>query len=81
MRIRPALLSLVLILLFIFTGCQYDMDLRNDNEPDTKRILVAPEDVELMIRDCFRYYWFAWNGYYPSWALSTMADEQSSSWG
>ncbi|MFC1492324.1 hypothetical protein ACFL6O_00070 [candidate division KSB1 bacterium] len=80
MRIKPAYISFLILVLFI-AGCTTDMDVRNDNDPDTKRVLVTPEDVELLISGSFRHYWFAWNGLYPSLGLSVAADELSSSWG
>ncbi|MFC1492332.1 hypothetical protein ACFL6O_00110 [candidate division KSB1 bacterium] len=82
MNKKLKLLTAFLILAaFAIGGCTTDMDIRNDNNPDTKRVLVTSADVENLIASAFRLYHYAHSGYYPSWALSVMADEYSSSWG
>ncbi|MFC1564575.1 hypothetical protein ACFL6G_06530 [candidate division KSB1 bacterium] len=75
------LLTSVMLIILSASGCTFDMNLPNNNEPDTKRALVTPEDVEGLIAGAFREYWFAVNGYYPGNGLSVIGDEKASSWG
>ncbi|MFC1564576.1 hypothetical protein ACFL6G_06535 [candidate division KSB1 bacterium] len=75
------LIFAVILIVFSLSGCTFDMDLRNDNDPDTKRVLVTPEDVEGLISSAFREYWFAVNGYYPGNGLSVIGDEMACHWG
>jgi hypothetical protein len=75
------LTAFLVIVAFALGGCTTDMDIRNDNNPDTKRVLVTPADVENLVGSTFRLYHFAHNAWYPSCVLSVMADEMSASWG
>ncbi|MFC1492331.1 hypothetical protein ACFL6O_00105 [candidate division KSB1 bacterium] len=72
---------LLIIVSLTIGGCTTDMDIRNDNNPDTKRVLVTPADVENLIASSFRLYHFAQHGHDPGRALTVMGDEMSSSWG
>ena len=70
---------LVFVLFIFLTGCTTDMDVRNDNDPNTRRALVTPEDIEGLISGAFREHWFAVNDYYPGNGLSVIGDEKASS--
>ncbi|MFC1492337.1 hypothetical protein ACFL6O_00135 [candidate division KSB1 bacterium] len=70
-----------LVASLIISGCTSDMDIRNDNNPDTKRVIVTPEDVESLISSAFRLYWFAANGFFPANTLCVLGDVKSTSWG
>ncbi len=76
------LFAIMLIIVSLTVGgCTTDMDIRNDNNPDTKRVLVTPADVENLIGSAFRLYMFAQYGHSPGRALTVLGDEMSSSWG
>ena len=70
----------VVILLFFF-GCN-DLDVENKNEPDTQRVLAAPDDLKSVLASAFRD-WFTsvhhWRG--PALVMPTMADQHTASWG
>ncbi|MFC1492322.1 hypothetical protein ACFL6O_00060 [candidate division KSB1 bacterium] len=74
-------LLLIPLLIIIVQGCSTDMDVRNDNEPDSRRALVTPEDIEGLISGAFREHWFAVNDQCPGNGLSVIGDEKTSSWG
>ncbi len=75
------LLALFFFGFLILQGCTTDMDIRNDNDPDTKRVMVTPNDIEELISGSFRLYWFAANGFFPANTLSVLGDVKSTSWG
>ncbi|MFC1564577.1 hypothetical protein ACFL6G_06540 [candidate division KSB1 bacterium] len=77
---KRLLLAVILIVLSA-TGCTFDMNLPNNNEPDSDRVLAFPSEVENLIGSAFREYWFTVNGHYPGEALSAMADEKWPLWG
>ncbi|MFC1565047.1 hypothetical protein ACFL6G_08935 [candidate division KSB1 bacterium] len=65
----------------VLFACTTDMDIRNDNDPDLKRVIVSPTDIEGLISGAFRGYWHAVNGYHPGNTLSQLGEEKSTSWG
>jgi hypothetical protein len=59
-------------------ACQ-DLEVTNPNKPDAERATQQPTSVESFVSTSFRtYYPTSGHGNYPSWALSTMADEVTS---
>ncbi len=76
---RTILVFLTLSLFSVF--CTYDMNLQNDNNPETKRIIVSNEDLEGLIGGTFLSYWQGWMAWYPAQALSSLGDAITSSWG
>jgi hypothetical protein len=78
---RTAKLAVMMVAALGVAACQ-DLDTSNLNAPDQARALSSPNDVESLIRGGFRnWYSSIEHGAYPTWALSTGADEMSSSWG
>ncbi len=73
--------AFLIIASLIISGCTTDMDVRNDNNPDMKRVLVTPQDIEGLISGSFRLYWFSVNGYYPANTLCVLGDVKSTSFG
>ena len=72
---------LPLIFLFgIFLQCESDLSVNNLNEPDRDRVLSIQCETENYLGSTFRDYWSRLTGNTPSFALSTIADELSSSW-
>lgn len=57
-----------------------DLDVENPNDPDTRRALASPGDVESLIGGSFRSWWEA-SDWWHSITFSTMSDAHSSSWG
>jgi hypothetical protein len=79
---RLSLVSLVLLLGVVVAGCGEDfLTVENQNAPDTERALSSPDDVEALIAGSALSWWSATNKSAPSMALSTIADELTSSWG
>ncbi len=78
---RKYYLLIVPLVLVMLSACTTDMDIRNDNDPNFKRALVTPEDIEGLIAGAFREYWFAVNGFYPGNGLSVIGDEKAANWG
>lgn len=69
-------LSLVLVL--ALTAC-LDLDVTNPNLPDRERATANPLASETFVASSFRTWWpVAGHDDYPSWALSTMAQEFTS---
>lgn len=73
--------SLWLLLAVALTGCQTDLSVENQNNPDRERALASASDVEAIIGGAFLNYWSGTQKYDPSMALSVTADENTSSWG
>ena len=75
-----ALYTLVGFLLTVVVGCQ-DLAVENENNPDREIAFSQPGDVVNLLRGTFSDYWHSVqsceNG---ALTLSTMADENSSSW-
>ncbi len=71
----------VVLLTMLLSGCTYDMNLQNDNNPETKRVIVSNEDLEGLIAGTFLSYWHGWQYWYPSLALSALGDAITCSWG
>jgi hypothetical protein len=60
------------------TACQ-DLEVTNPNKPDRERAAQQATSVESFVSTSFRnFYPTSGHGNYPSWALSTMADEVTS---
>ena len=70
----------ILALVLAFLSCQ-ELAVQNENEPDTERALATPGDVEGLVSSSARRWEVENQKYGLSWTLSTMADENSSSWG
>ncbi|MFB0516640.1 MAG: hypothetical protein ACETWG_08550, partial [Candidatus Neomarinimicrobiota bacterium] len=62
-------------------GCIETLEVENPNDPDTQRTIASPSDVEALIAGSFRTYWFATEHWTCPLGLTTIADENSSSWG
>ncbi|MFC1492323.1 hypothetical protein ACFL6O_00065 [candidate division KSB1 bacterium] len=77
---KKRLLITVIILFLSVSGCTFDMNVPNNNEPDSDRVLATPADVEGLIAGAFREYWFTVNGHYPGEGLSVLGDEKVSMW-
>jgi hypothetical protein len=77
---KHLLLTVAALTLISFSSCN-DLSVENNNEPDQERALSSPADIETLIQGTFRTFYFSSEGYYPNIALSTAADELSSSWG
>ena len=76
------------LLLFAFTACESlndlgELDVTNQNDPDTERALAAAGDIESLIGGAFAVWHLGTTGHNgdPSMALSTTADELTVSWG
>ncbi len=66
---------------FSLTACSPDLNVVNQNAPDTERALASPSDVESLIAGSYLDWWAATQYSAPSMGLSTAADELTSSWG
>ena len=66
-----------------FFGCEglTNLDVINENNPETQRALESPEDVEALIGGTFLTYWDGTQHSSPFAALSTAFEEGTSSWG
>lgn len=64
-------------------GCEdlTELNVQNNNNPDTERALANAEDVESLIAGSFLSWWSATQKSAPSMATTTMADEGTGSWG
>lgn len=58
-----------------------DLNVVNLNDPDRQRAITTPSDVETLISGSFSTWWNVSHKNYPGPALSTAADDHSSSWG
>ncbi|MFQ5750704.1 MAG: RagB/SusD family nutrient uptake outer membrane protein [bacterium] len=76
-----SILVVCLLLLLACWGCGPDMNIENQNAPDTERALGNPNDVEALIGGAYLTWWGVNMKSYPGMALSTAADELTSSWG
>lgn len=74
------LLSMAVLMAAMLSSCD-DLVVENQNDPDRERALSSPGDIETLIQGTFRTYYYAGESYEPNIALSTAADELSSSWG
>lgn len=82
MRVSKTLLIFgVSLLLFAWSGCNPDMNVENQNAPETERALSNPEDVEALVGGAYLTFFEVQMKSYPGMALSTAADELTSSWG
>ncbi len=71
-------IALVSALALGAVACQ-DLQVTNPNKPDAERTTQQPTSVESFVSTSFRsYYPTSGHGNYPSWAMSTMADEITS---
>jgi hypothetical protein len=69
----------MLLAIAALTACQ-DLDTVNETQPDADRALAQPGDVESAIRSQFKVWMDNTHSSSPAWALSTAADEATSSW-
>lgn len=75
-----SLKTMTLLGLLVALGC-VDMDVPNLNAPDTARVLVTADDVQALISGAFLTYWVGTEDWSGPMGLSTIADENTSSWG
>ena len=68
---------------FALLGCEdfTDLNVVNENNPETERTLATPADLEALIGGTFLTYWDGTQHRSPFGSLSVMADEGSVSWG
>ena len=74
------------LLMFAFAACNSlddltDLEVSNQNNPDRARALAEAQDVESIIGGAFASWHQAVQEGYPAMALTSAADEGSSSWG
>lgn len=72
-RFRIALLAGAAALM----GCQ-DLAITNPNRPDREQARRQPTTMETVVATSFRTWWPTAHGYYPTWALSTIANDVTS---
>lgn len=70
----------VCIIALTVVGCNTDMNVQNQNDPDMKRVLTD-DDYEGLLGGTFYEFWAAWQKLRPSQSLAVAANELSSSWG
>lgn len=68
-------------LMAVMLGSCDDLLVENQNEPDRDRALSSPDDIETLIQGSFRTFYLSGENFFPNIALSTAADELTSSWG
>lgn len=73
-------ITITLLIGLILFSCA-DLDVSNTNEPDQKRALAKPADVESLIRSTFLVFWQGTHLAGNSWFISTQGDGMSCSWG
>ncbi len=66
-----------------FIGCDSltDLEVINENNPETERVLATPADLESLIGGSFLTYWNGTQHRYPFGLLAVVWDENSVSWG
>jgi hypothetical protein len=74
MSVRRLLSPLALASLVLLAGCQ-DLAVTNPNEPDRTRVTSQPDATEALISSAFGVWWPWSQHYYPTNALSCVADE------
>ena len=74
-------LSLIVPCIYLISGCDIDLNVENQNQPDKARALTSPSDIENLIGGAYNSYFYATEGWTPAHGLSVIADEQTSSWG
>ena len=74
-------LSLIVPCIYLISGCDIDLNVENQNQPDKSRALTSPSDIENLIGGAYNSYFYATEGWTPAHGLSVIADEQTSSWG
>ncbi len=72
---------LMIVMLAVVVGCTTDMAVRNDNNPDTKRVLANPADTESLFAGAYLTYWGGRMYWYPAVGLSVLGDCVTMSWG
>ncbi len=61
----------------LIMGCQ-DLAVTNPNLADRERATRQPTTVETLVSTSFRNWWPVGHGYYPAWALATIANDVTS---
>ena len=51
------ILGLVSIFAVAIVGCETDMEIVNNNEPDTQKVLASPDDIESLLGGTFLEMW------------------------
>ncbi len=76
-------LSFLLVVGFVFTtSCTEKLEVENYNTPDSKKALSSPDDVVGLASGAFRVWHNAQHSTSgPSFAMATMADQLTCSWG
>lgn len=75
-------LSLCIIMIFAFAGCDKDhLVVDNQNAPDKDKALATPADLMSLVAGAYNDFWGVTQYSYPSMAMSTAGDEITSSWG
>ena len=66
-----------------FLGCDSltDLDVVNENNPETERVLATAQDLEALIGGSYLTYWNGSQHYRPFGLLNVIGDENSVSWG
>ncbi len=66
-----------------FFGCDSltDLEVINQNNPETERVLATAADLEALIGGTFLTYWDNTQHFYPFGLLAVIGDENSVSWG
>jgi hypothetical protein len=71
-------LQIIPLAALLLAGCQ-DLNVTNPNRPDRSRATQDPISTESFVASSFRTWWpIAGHGQYPSWALSTIANDVTS---
>jgi hypothetical protein len=83
MKIKQSIFWIVMLAVSAFAvGCDTNLKFENDNGPNTDQVLASPDDVESLIAGAFLVYWGAHHANYePGMGFSTVADQQTASWG
>ncbi len=81
LRKITTIIVMSVLLLIIHGGCESDMNLQNNNNPDTKRMLVNSDDIEDLIGGSFLTYWHGWmTGGHGARMRSFLGDNLTTSW-
>jgi len=76
MSVRRLLSPLALASLVLLAGCQ-ELTVANPNDPDRTRVTAQVDATEALISSAFGVWWPWSQHYYPTQALSTVADEMT----
>jgi hypothetical protein len=68
-------------MLALVAACSSDLNITNENDPDTQRALATTNDVAVLMENSFNTWWFATQSEEPGEALAVMADALTCSYG